>query len=337
MSEPSESVPARGAAVPTAEPGERSVPTPPTGRRRVTLIVNPNATTTSPRTREAELRALAHRFDIDPVDTEAPGHAIALARDAVAAGADAVFALGGDGTANEAANGLVGTTVPLVPLPGGATNVFHRLIGIPRKLTDATDHVIAIADRWEPRATDLAKINDRWFTFAAGIGLDAAVVRSVDLHPRLKRRLGPWYYSASAVATFLREYVAHAPRLSVSTGDGRVLEGRTAIFQNAVNYTYFSARPIRLLHGQGHTTGTLSGAVLRHTRPTIMPGVIARAVVPALDLGHHRAVEATGDVPELTVRSLDGRPMPTHVDGDYIGTILEARLSVGPGALWVLS
>ncbi|MCK9250926.1 MAG: hypothetical protein M0P31_18345 [Solirubrobacteraceae bacterium] len=335
MSDPSvPSPPPTSVAAVTATGRSRD---PSTGPGRVTLIVNPHATTTSRRTREATVRALARRFEIVPVDTEAPGHATILAREAIADGAGAVFALGGDGTANEAANGLAGTGVPLVPLPGGKTNVFHRLIGIPKRLGDAVDHVAALADRWEPRPVDLGRVNDRWFTFAAGFGLDAAVVRSVDLHPRLKRGLGPWYYTASAVGTFLREYVTDAPRLEVLTPDGRVLGGRTAIFQNATDYTYFSARPIRLLHGQDLSTGTLSGAVLRHTRPTIMPGIIARAVIRPLDLGRHGAVDATGQVPEVTVRSVDGRPTATHVDGDYIGALVEARLTVGRGALHVVA
>ncbi|MGX6449696.1 diacylglycerol/lipid kinase family protein, partial [Patulibacter sp. S7RM1-6] len=284
-------------------------------RRRVAVVVNPNATTTSPRLRDLVLHALAHRFDVEPLDTQAPRHATELAARAAADGVAAVVTLGGDGTVNEAANGLVGTGVPLVPLPGGATNVFHRMIGMPRDIVDATEHVLTLADAWAPRPVDVGRIGDRWFTFAAGVGLDASVVERVDARPRLKARFGPWFYAAAAVGTFARRYVVAPPRLELALPDGRVLPGATAIFQNAPEFTFFGGRPVRMLQGEGLTTGHLSGAVLRRTRPTVMPGVILRALVTPLDLGGHRAVDAVPGLTAATLRSADGRPLPVQVDG----------------------
>ena len=55
-----------------------------------------------------------------------------------------------------------------------------KLLGIPTDLVDATEHLLHIADRWEPRSVDLGMVNGRYFTFAAGIGLDASVVERVD-------------------------------------------------------------------------------------------------------------------------------------------------------------
>ncbi len=217
-------------------------------RRRATVIVNPNATTTDPRLRSLVIHALSHRFDVEPVDTEAPQHASELARDAVAAGVDAVITLGGDGTVNEVANGLAGSGVPLIPLPGGATNVYHRLIGMPKDIVEATEHVLRLADHWAPRTVDLGRIGDRWFTFAAGVGLDASVVHQVDRRPRMKARFGPWYYASAAVMTFLSRYVVGGPRFALEAEGGSTLEGATAIFQNAQAFTFFMARPISLLN-----------------------------------------------------------------------------------------
>lgn len=306
-------------------------------RRRLTVVVNPNATTTSPRLRSLVVHALSHRFDVLPVDTEGPHHATELAREAVEAGADAVVTLGGDGTVNEAANGLVGTGVPLVPLPGGATNVFHRLIGMPRDIVDATEHVLGLADRWEPRAVDVGRIGERWFTFAAGVGLDASVVDRVDQRPALKARFGPWFYTAAAVGTFNRHYVRNPPQLVLELPDGRELPGVTAIFQNAPEFTYFASRPVRLLHGQSLDTGHLSGAVLRHSRPTVMPGVTMRALVPSLDLGRHRAVGAVHGMTSAVVRSTDDRELPFQVDGDFVGGTHRAELAISPGGLLVVA
>ena len=105
-----------------------------------------------------------------------------------------VVAFGGDGTINEAANGLAGSDTPLTCLPGGATNVYPRMLGLPNDVVDATEHLLRVADDWHPRWVDLGEVNGRLFTFAAGAGLDASVVRRVDAHPQAQ---GPLRADAS--------------------------------------------------------------------------------------------------------------------------------------------
>ena len=70
-------------------------------------------------------------------------------------GYDVVVAFGGDGTVNEAANGLAGSETPLTCLPGGRANVYCRMLGIPTDVVDATEHLLRIADDWRPRRVDL--------------------------------------------------------------------------------------------------------------------------------------------------------------------------------------
>ena len=72
-----------------------------------------------------------------------------------------VVAFGGDGTVNEAANGLAGSDTPLSCLPGGRTNVYCRMLGIPTDVVDATEHLLLMADDWHPRASTSASVNDR--------------------------------------------------------------------------------------------------------------------------------------------------------------------------------
>ena len=112
-----------------------------------------------------------------------------------------VIACGGDATVNAAANGRAGADTPLTCLPGGATNVFHRAIGIPTDVVDATEHLLRMADDFQPRQVDTGRVNGRHFVFASGIGLDASVVERVDSHPRLKRRLGEWYFTWAAISS----------------------------------------------------------------------------------------------------------------------------------------
>ena len=88
------------------------------------VIVNPYATTMSDRLKNLVVYALQGRYDVQAVDTQAKGHATELCREAAHEGYDVVVAFGGDGTVNEAANGLAGSPTPLTCLPGGATNVY---------------------------------------------------------------------------------------------------------------------------------------------------------------------------------------------------------------------
>jgi diacylglycerol kinase family enzyme len=301
------------------------------------IIVNPYATTVSDRLRHLVVYALQGRYDVTAVDTEAKGHASVLCRDAAEEGYDVVVAFGGDGTVNEAANGLAGTGVPLTALPGGATNVFCRMLGLPNDIVDATEHLLRIADDWAPRRVDLARVNGRHFTFSAGIGLDASVVERVDRHPRMKTRLGAWYFTYAAITTFLRRYVLSPPRLEVQLADGTTTSGVTVVVQNGEPFTYFRTTPIHVADRAALDDGLLGGAVLRRSTPTIMPTVIWRLLSRRAKLSRHRAIEGFAGVPELVVRSTDGRAVPLQVDGDHIGDVTEARFGVDPLALAVVS
>ena len=110
--------------------------------RRMLVIVNPYATTMSDRLKHLVVYALQGRYDVEAVDTQAKGHATELCREAAHEGYDVVVAFGGDGTVNEAANGLAGSATPLTCLPGGATNVYCRMLGIPADVVDATEHLL---------------------------------------------------------------------------------------------------------------------------------------------------------------------------------------------------
>src|SRR5689334_776747 len=134
-------------------------------RRRMLVIVNPFATTVSDRLKNLVVYALRGRYEVRAVDTEAPDHATELCRQAALEGYDVVVALGGDGTVNEAANGLVGTDTPLFCLPGGRTNVYCRILGIPTDLVDATEHLLGLAHAWHPRRVAVGQVNGRYFLF----------------------------------------------------------------------------------------------------------------------------------------------------------------------------
>jgi diacylglycerol kinase family enzyme len=214
--------------------------------------------------------------------------------------------------------------------------VYCRLLGIPTDVVDATEHLLRLADDWRPRRVDLARVNERWFTFSAGVGLDASVVERVDAHPRLKARVGEWYYTAVAVSVFNRRYLFHPPRLEAELGGERVT-GVTAIVQNAAPYTYFGNRPVDVGEGATLDSGDLAGVVLQRASPTDIPTVLWRALSRHARVAKHRRVHPFTGLEELTVRSADGRPLPLQVDGDYIGEADEAVFTVKPRGILVVS
>jgi diacylglycerol kinase family enzyme len=304
--------------------------------KRMLVIVNPYATTVSDRLKNLVVYALRGSYEVDAIDTESRDHATELCREAAREGYDVVVAFGGDGTVNEAANGLAGSDTPLSCLPGGRTNVYCRMLGIPTDVVDATEHLLRLADDWRPRRVDLGYVNERKFVFSAGVGLDASVVEQVDAHPRLKARLGEWYYTWTSLRTFNRRYLIHPPRFGAEIGD-QTVSGVTALVQNADPYTYFGNRPVHMAEGATLESGDLAGVVLKRARPIDIPTIIWRALSKRARLSRHRQVHAFTGVHELRVTSLDERPLPLQVDGDYIGEAPHASFGVTPRGIAVVA
>ncbi|CAA9490017.1 MAG: hypothetical protein AVDCRST_MAG69-1283 [uncultured Solirubrobacteraceae bacterium] len=302
-------------------------------RLRLLLLANPHASTTDDAVQRRVTTALCRRHAVEAVRTGHKGHAIELSRAAAAEGFDAVVALGGDGTINEAANGLVGTRTALAPLPGGATNVYCRMLGLPSDLAAACA-MLGGREHHVVRA-DVGRVNDRWFTFAAGVGLDASAVERVDRRPRIKARWGKWFFASMGLSVFLGDYVTDPVRMEVETAESRH-EAVTVLMQNGSAYTYFGERPIVLLPHGGLFSGDLGGVALRRAKVRDLAPVLWRALSARRPVTGHPAVRAleTGD--GLVVRTRDERLLPIQVDGDNIGRHSEARFAVAPGALRVL-
>jgi diacylglycerol kinase family enzyme len=304
-----------------------------TPKRRMLVIVNPYATTVSDRLKNLVVYALQSRYAVEAIDTEKREHATQITREAAREGYDVVVAFGGDGTVNEAANGLVGSDTPLTALPGGSTNVWARTLGIPNDVVDATEHLLRMADDFRPRRVDLGRVNGRHFVFASGVGLDASVVERVDAHPYRKARFGAWYYSVAGVSIFSRRYLVKPPVVRVDAG-GRELTGVTVIVQNSDPFTYFRRRPIRVAEEAGLDTGSLSLAVLQKATPFELPTLIPRLLSGrASSVLKHRQVESLPGLMAVRVEAIDDRPFPVQVDGDYIGEFGEVEYAAVPGAL----
>ncbi|MGH2839988.1 MAG: diacylglycerol/lipid kinase family protein [Solirubrobacteraceae bacterium] len=309
----------------------------PTERRRMLIIVNPFASTVSPRLRNLVVSSLAGRYEVEAVDTQSPNHATDLVREAAHEGYDVVVSFGGDGTVNEVANGLAGSQTPMSCLPGGATNVLCKMLGIPGDIIDATEHLLHVADNWRPRRIDLGTANGRAFTYSSGFGLDASVAKRIDRNLKLKASRGrELYFVYCAVETVLREYVFRAPRMDVHIG-GEAVRAITTLVQNGDPFTYLDDTPIRVAEGATLDGGTLAGVALRGARPWDVPAIMLRLLSARRSVVGHRQIHHFADVRELRCTSADGRAIPLHVDGDHVGDVTEAVFGIRPAALLVVA
>ncbi len=265
----------------------------------------------------AAAQAVAAEWQIDLVPTEFAGHATQLAREAVASGAAAVFACGGDGTVNEVTNGLAGSNCALGVLRGGMGNVFAKEIGIPRQPGPA----LAAQLSGDRRRFDLGKAGERYFLLMASIGFDAEVVRSVP--EAAKRKLGSTSYALWATKLLAR-YKSRPAQLSL---DGEVREvdlfwlllGNTRSYGGIIDITSKALVDDGMLdayvfNGRGFGWQTLTALRLAFRRQAGAKGV-----------SFDRVRELRVETPGLAVQA----------DGEYLGET-PMTFSVEPQALDVL-
>jgi diacylglycerol kinase family enzyme len=306
---------------------------------RALVVVNHNATTTTPRTLDVMLSALRHDLKIDVAETTHRGHAVELARMARSDRLDVVLALGGDGTVNEVVNGLLSaTTGPPVPalgvVPGGSTNVLARNLGIPADPVEATGMLLDAVRAGRRRPLGLGRLDDRWFTFCAGAGFDADVVRAVEELRANGKRSSAALYARTAVRRFFAQHDRKHGALTLDRPAADPVEAIVlAIITNTAPWTYLGRRPVNPTpqasfdHGLDLFALTKLGlpGTLRHVAQiTLAPGHGARG----------REVLILHDQPELVLRS--ERPIPVQVDGDYLGERTRMTVRAVPRAIDVV-
>jgi diacylglycerol kinase (ATP) len=165
-------------------------------------------------------------YDVDERQTQGVGDATRLAREAVEQGLDLVCVIGGDGTVNETINGLAGTEVPLAIVPTGTVNVLAMELGIPLEPPDAVKLLEMGTMSW----IDLGLAGERHFALMAGVGMDAAVVAS--LNPVMKKAFKEAAFAVQGLATYLTK---EEPLIRVTAAE-RTVEGYFAVFGNSSNY-----------------------------------------------------------------------------------------------------
>jgi diacylglycerol kinase family enzyme len=301
----------------------------------VLVIFNPRASRVNDRARACVLGAVGPRHDVHAVETRGPGHAAELAAEAARDGCGLVVAVGGDGTANEAANGLIGTETALWCLPAGSTNVFARTMWAPDRLDVASRLLADHAADPQLRRMTTGTVDGRHFLFMSGIGVTATIMRRAAARPALRARLGAGYVAYGAAAAIADVGLGRLPRVIVEAGEDRA-EAGTVIIQRSDPLTFFGPRPVRVCPPGPLGDGTLSVAMADGAGALDVASIFARLLTG--DAGHvtaHPRVRALERLGEISVRSADGRPFSIEVDGTYMGRRTQVTYGVAPESLLV--
>jgi len=293
---------------------------------RLLLIVNTSASSVTARARVVIQKSLSADHEVTLAETSRRGHATRLAQGAAAKGMDAVVVLGGDGTLNEAANGLAGTYCALGVLPGGSTNVFARTIGMTNDPIEATGELLAALGegRGGVRTVGLGAVNGRRFLFHVGVGFDAEVVAQVERRSAVKRYLGHAFFAYAAVGTWARRYDRRHPHFSIvlRQRDGTTVEienGYFAILLKTNPYTFLGERSFDVAPRTGLDT-PLSAIVLRSVGAVTLMNLVVAALRRNEGLEGRRKVSVVEDVVEAVVTARPPRGDEAYqVDGDYLG------------------
>jgi diacylglycerol kinase family enzyme len=290
---------------------------------RALVVVNHQATTTSPRTRDVLLAALRHDLKVDVAETSHRGHAVELGRQARGDGLDLVIAVGGDGTVNEVVNGLLGdATGPDVPdlavVPGGSTNVLARNLGIPEDPIEATGQLLDAVRAGRRRPLGLGRLDERWFTFCAGVGYDADVIRVVEERRADGQRSSLPLYARIAIQRYFAQPDRRrgGPITLERDGADPVPGIALAVITNCAPWTYLGGRPLNPTPQASFDAGLDLFALTR--LPVARTLRHFAQIMRANDRGPRgRDVVLLHDQLEFVLSS--SRPVPFQVDGDFLG------------------
>ncbi|MFC9787754.1 diacylglycerol/lipid kinase family protein [Rhodococcus sp. NPDC127528] len=313
---------------------------------RALLIVNPNATSTTPAARDLLAHALSSQVQVRVVQTTHRGHAAELARRAALEGVGLIIVHGGDGTVNEIVNGLLGapepgsmravTIGPIPPVavvPGGSANVFARSLGISQDPVVATNQLIELLALRERRSVGLGHCDGRWFTFNAGLGLDAQVCEAIDASRSNGHPATPARYVRTAIRTFFRNKSLE-PALTVEVPGHDPVDGvHYAFVSNSSPWTYLDERPVRVNPETSFDNG-LGVFAMRTTAVAPSLRVVRQLLTPGSQ-PKSRKLFRVDDVPKVRIRSRV--PIALQMDGDYIGMRSEVEFVSVPHALTVIA
>ncbi len=284
------------------------------------------------------VRALGSRLQLDTRQTQYRGHAGKLAAASAADGYDLVVTFSGDGTVNEVVNGLMQVPEPterpaLAPIPGGGANVFARTLGLPSDAGGAVQRILAAITSGERRKIGLGLAAGRYFTFSAGLGVDAEVIGDMERQRAHGRRASVAAYLRTAIRRYYRTD-RRRPALTLRVPGQSPVNGLfMGVVTNSSPWTYLGSHAVRPAHADFSSGLDLFALRRLRTLTTLAAlGQMMHSDNEQLPTG--RDVVSASALSELAFAA--DRPIAFHIDGEYLGETESVAFRFVPDALRVI-
>ncbi len=255
--------------------------------------------------------------------TTKAGEAAELSAKAVKMNAHMVIVCGGDGTINEAVQGMVGSSVPLAILPSGTANVLAKELSLP----SSPEGLVELILRNSLRRISVGLASNpetkwqRYFLLMAGIGIDAAIIETVD--PKLKKQFG----IASYIAAGLKILVSWKLTPFNLKANHRTYPATFAVIANAANYAaWFKISPDSTME-----SSSLNLCAFNSNNRITYLGYAAMSL-----FGAHTKASKVIYEPISEIFAESEVPVPVQLDGELVGH-LPMKFSIVPNALTVVA
>jgi diacylglycerol kinase family enzyme len=309
---------------------------------RALLVANTFATTTDGSIQSQVVSELSKFLEITVANTSARNDAIEFAKGAQQQGFEIVIGLGGDGTINEIANGLLANGPNpqgpmLAAIPGGNGNVFARNMGLSENPLEATAQILSSLDANRYKSIGVGKIAtnniSRWFLFNAGIGLDAAVIAEMEARRANGKMVSDFAYAALALKELFAKTDRKHAALSLVSNSGAVHhDAYFALIINLAPWAYLGSKPLNPLPSASHDTALDVYAPTSLSIPAVFK--LARRALAGKSAENDKNVIALIDQNQVHVQA--EHPLWIQVDGDLITQSTELTASHVPNALRTL-
>ncbi len=268
------------------------------GKKHLVFIINPKSGVERQKLIQAAINTHIdkQKYTHEIMHTQYAKHGTELAREAAKAGAFAVVAVGGDGSVNDVAAGLVGTNTALAIIPKGSGNGMARTMEIPLKI----DGAMQVINRGKVDTMDIAYANDKFFMSNAGVGFDALISKKFAKSEKRGLAIYSWL-----VTKYLWLYKEWHWRITV---DGEQINER-AFLVNIANGKQFGYN-FKIAPHADWQDGLLEVVIIKRFPKILGSALVLRALNGTITnspyVKHYRGKEITIVHPDLKLMQTDG-------------------------------